>query len=455
MRHGIDFDRRYRLTRRHLLGLLGAGVATVSASGWIEALAEDAATHPRRKGACILLWMSGGPSQMDTFDLKPGHENGGPYKAIDTSVPGLRISEHLPKLARQAEDLVLIRSMSTKEGDHGRATYHLRTGYMPQGGIQYPALGALVAKELSNDELELPSFISVGPLRALNPAAWSPGFLGQEYAPLIVGENALGRPAGAGGDAAAALKVQDLEPASGIDRPRSDARLALLEEFNADFVAAHPGEAPAGQRTAYARAVKLMRSASVKAFDLQTEPGRLRDAYGRNPFGQGCLLARRLVERGVPFVEVSLSGVDGNQVLGWDTHAQNFDAVKRLSGVLDAAWSTLMDDLRSRGLLDSTLIVWMGEFGRTPKINPRAGRDHFPTAWSTVLAGGGLKGGQAIGRTSDDGTKVVERPVSVPDLVATVCLGLGIDPRTQNVSNVGRPIRIADPAARPIVEALA
>jgi hypothetical protein len=458
MRHGSDFDRRMRLSRRGWLRLAGAGFATVSASasGWIEALAEDTAANPRRKGACILLWMSGGPSQTDTFDLKPGHANGGPYKAIETAVPGLRISEHLPKLARQAQDLVLVRSMSTKEGDHGRATYHLRTGYMPQGSIQYPALGALVAKEFANDAIELPNFISVAPLRNLNPAAWSAGFLGHEYAPLIVGEPGLARPVGAGaGDAAAALKVQDLEPPRGIDRARSDARLALLDGFNADFCAEHPGEAPAGQRTAYARAVKLMRSASVKAFDLGNEPARLRDAYGRNPFGQGCLLARRLVERGVPFVEVSLSSADGNQLLGWDTHAQNFDTVKRLSAVLDAGWSTLMDDLRSRGLLDSTLIVWMGEFGRTPKINPRAGRDHFPGAWTTVLAGGGLNGGRAIGRTSADGTTVEERPVSVPDLLATVCLALGIDPRTQNVSNVGRPIRIADPAARPIVEALA
>jgi hypothetical protein len=327
---------------------------------------------------------------------------------------------------------------------------------MPQGQIQYPALGALVAKELGGEELELPSFISVAPQRILNPAAWSPGFLGHEYAPLIVGEPTPGRLVAPGrGDAAAALKVQDLEPPSGIDRTRTDARLALLEGFNTDFISDHPGEAPAGQRTAYERAVKLMRSASVKAFDLETEPARLRDAYGRNPFGQGCLLARRLVERGVPFVEVSLSSADGNQLLGWDTHAQNFDIVKKLSAVLDAGWSALMDDLRSRGLLDSTLIVWMGEFGRTPKINPRGGRDHFPTAWTTALAGGGLKGGQAIGRTSDDGMRVEERAVSVPDLLATVCLALGIDPRIQNVSNIGRPIRIADPAARPIVEVLA
>jgi uncharacterized protein (DUF1501 family) len=198
-----------------------------------------------------------------------------------------------------------------------------------------------------------------------------------------------------------------------------------------------------------------MRSASVKAFDLEDEPARLRDAYGRNAFGQGCLLARRLVERGVPFVEVTLSSVEGNQSFGWDTHFQNFESVKKLSAVLDAGWSALMDDLRSRGLLDSTLIVWMGEFGRTPKINANAGRDHFPAAWTTALAGGGLKGGQAFGRTSGDGTTVEDRPVSVPDFIATVCLALGIDPRTQNLSNVGRPIRIADPAARPIGEVLA
>jgi hypothetical protein len=441
--------------RRQWLRLAAAGVATVSTSGWIGALAEDAAAHPGRRRSCILLWMNGGPSQMDTFDLKPGHANGGPYKAIETAVPGIRISEHLPKVAGQMKDIALVRSMSTKEGDHGRATFHLRTGYMPQGQVQYPALGALVAKELANDELDLPNFISIAPFRAFNPAAYGAGFLGHEYAPLIVGELTFGRAANGGNAYESSLKVQDLALAEGINLGRSDARLALLEGLNADFVGQHPGDTPEGHRTAYARAVKLMRSASVKAFDLEDEPSPLRDSYGRNPFGQGCLLARRLVERGVPFVEVTLSSVEGNQPFGWDTHAQNFESVKKLSAVLDAGWSTLMDDLRGRGLLDSTLIVWMGEFGRTPKINNNAGRDHFPGAWTTVLAGGGIKGGQAIGRTSGDGLKVEERPVSVPDLLATVCHALGIDPRTQNVSNVGRPIRIADPDARPITEALA
>jgi len=450
-----DPARRSGLTRRQWLRLASAGVAASSASGWIETMAAQAAGDPGRRRACILLWMTGGPSQLDTFDLKPGHANGGPYKAIATAVPDLRISEHLPQLARQMNDLVLVRSMSTKEGDHGRATFHLRTGYMPQGQVQYPALGAIVAKELANEELELPNFISIAPFRAFNPAAYGPGFLGHEFAPLVVGEQAFGRQGNGRDGYESALKVQDLAPPAGIDLTRADARLGLLEGFNADFIGQHPGDSPEGQRTSYARAVKLMRSASVKAFNLEDEPSRLRDAYGRNPFGQGCLLARRLVERGVPFVEVTLSSVEGNQSFGWDTHFQNFEGVKKLSAVLDAGWSALMDDLRGRGLLDSTLVVWMGEFGRTPKINNNAGRDHYPAAWTTVLAGGGLKGGQAIGRSSGDGAKVEERPVSVPDLIATVCLALGIDPKTQNLSNVGRPIRIADPDARPIAEALA
>jgi hypothetical protein len=420
----------------------------------MEALAADAASSPERKRSCILLWMNGGPSQMDTFDLKPGHANGGPYKAIETVVPGIRISEHLPRLAQLADHLTLVRSMSTKEGDHSRATYLLRTGYVPQGQVQYPAFGALVSKELTEEGAELPGFVSIGPYRYLNQAAYGPGFLGHEYAPLVVGENRPGQAALPGATGDAGLKVKDLEPPDGIDRRRADARLALLDSHNGPFLDTHPGGPPLGHRSAFERAVTLMRSDGVKAFHLDAEPDRLRDAYGRNPFGQGCLLARRLVERGVPFVEVTLSGVDGAQGIGWDTHTQNFERVKMLSAVLDAAWSALLVDLRRRGLLETTTIVWMGEFGRTPKINPNGGRDHFPNAWSTVLAGGGIKGGQVVGRTSADGMTVEDRLVSVPDLIATICLALGIDPQTQNVSNVGRPIRIADPAAKPIKEAL-
>ena len=200
--------------------------------------------------------------------------------------------------------------------------------------------------------------------------------------------------------------------------------------------------------------MKMMRSDAVRAFNLDDESSALRDAYGRNRFGQGCLMARRLVERGVPFVEVTLAGLPQLQVAGWDTHQNNFDSVRRLSEVLDPAWSTLIEDLKSHGLLDSTLIVWMGEFGRTPKINPANGRDHFPQAWSTVLAGGGIRGGQVIGRTSADGMTVEDRPVSVPDLLATACRALGIDPLKQNMSDLGRPIRIVDKDAKPIQEVL-
>jgi uncharacterized protein (DUF1501 family) len=197
-----------------------------------------------------------------------------------------------------------------------------------------------------------------------------------------------------------------------------------------------------------------MKTDAGRAFNIEDEKPAVRDAYGRSLFGQGCLLARRLVERGVPFVEVSLSGV-GDGIFGWDTHNNNFEQVKRLSAVLDAGWSALMHDLEQRGLLDSTLIVWMGEFGRTPRINPGNGRDHYPAAWSTVLAGGGIKGGQAIGKTSRDGSMVESRPVSTADFLATICMALGIDPRKQNTSNLGRPIRIVDKDAQPVREALA
>jgi uncharacterized protein (DUF1501 family) len=443
-----------KLSRREWLKLSTAGVVGWSMSGWLETLAAQTATDPKRRRSCILLWMSGGPSQTDTFDLKPGHANGGPFKEIATSVSGIRISEHLPKIAKHMDRMALIRSMSTKEGDHSRATFVLRTGQAPQGPIRYPPIGALLAKELEGDAAELPSFVSIAPYRAISPAAFEPGFLGPQYAPLIVGEAGTAPVQPGPGGYEQALRVQDLDLPPGISRTQAEARSKLLDEMEQDFVKSRPGLSTRGHHSTSVRAVKLMRSAGAKAFNLDEEPAALRDAYGRNQFGQGCLLARRLVERGVPFVEVTLGGSEG-QTLAWDTHGQNFDAVRRLSQVLDPAWSTLMDDLKSHGLLDSTLIVWMGEFGRTPRINGSAGRDHFPNAWSTVMAGGGIKGGQVVGKTSADGGTIEDRPVAVADFLATICLALGIDPKTQNLSNVGRPIRIVDLSAKPIEEVVA
>ncbi len=442
------------LSRRDWLRLSAAGVVGYSVSGWLETLAADTASHPQRRRSCILLWMNGGPSQMDTFDLKPGHRHGGPFKEITTAVPAIRISEHLPRLARYMDKMALVRSMSTKEGDHGRAGFFLRTGYLPQGPIDYPALGALVAKELGGDSSDLPNFVSIAPDRAFSPTAYSSGFLGPQYAPLIVGE---GRNSAGPQEAKLyekSLKVDDLQPFKDVSAQQAEARYDLLRGLERDFVSQHPGVPPLSHQTAYDRAVRLMRSPAARAFNLDEEPPALRDAYGRNQFGQGCLLARRLIERGVPFVEVTLGGING-ETSAWDTHQQNFEVVKNLSQVLDPAWSTLMEDLKVRGLLDATLIVWMGEFGRTPQINNSKGRDHYPNAWTTVLAGGAIRGGRVIGRTSADGTTVQDRPVSVADFLGTICQALGIDPLKQNMSNLGRPIRIVDKTAQPIQEILA
>jgi hypothetical protein len=430
------------LSRRDWLKLSAAGALAPCVSGWFESFAHAAAAHPGRKKSCILLWMSGGPSQLDTFDLKPGHANGGPFKEIATSAPGVKISEHLPKIAKLADHMAIVRSLHSKEGDHGRATYLMRTGYLPQGPIRYPSLGALVSRELGEERSELPNFVSIAPFGILNEGAFGSGFLGPRYAPLVVGEGP-----GQQNNPDRALRVEDLAPAAGVGKDHTTARIDLLEQVQREFLAGRPDLPALSHQSAYDRAVRLMRTAAAKAFDLTQEKASIRDGYGRNLFGQGCLLARRLVERGVPFVEVTLGG--------WDTHGGNAATVRSLSQTVDAGWSSLMRDLNERGLLSSTLIVWMGEFGRTPKFPRPDGRDHWPNSFSAVLAGGGIKGGQVIGDTGPDGASIKERPVSVPDFLATICQALGIDHTRMNVSNVGRPIRIVPPGAKAIREALA
>jgi len=435
-----------KLDRRHLLRV-GAVSTTVSMSGWLGKLAMAAeATKTKPKRSCILLWMNGGPSTIDLWDLKREHENGGPYTEINTTAPGLKIGEHLPKIAMHGEQLVILRGMSTKEGDHTRGTYLMRTGQLPgAAGIQYPSIGALVSKELGDPKAELPNFVSIAPQRFFSQEAFGPGFLGAVHAPLVVGENQnFNNPQG---NVDQLLKVADLDRPKSIDDATAAARLDMLRDMQEDFGASRPGQIAKSHAAAYDRAIRLMQSAGGKVFDLTQEKDAVRDKYGRNLFGQGCLLARRLVERGVPFIEVTLGG--------WDTHGQNFEQVKNLCNPLDAAWGALMDDLKDRGLMETTTIVWMGEFGRTPKINPQKGRDHFPNAWSTVLAGGGLKGGQAIGKTSKDGTTVEERPTTTLDMLATLCMALGINYEKTNPSNVGRPIRIVDKPCNPIKEVVA
>jgi len=432
-----------RLGRRTWLRSAAALAGAGAIPGWFGQLAARAAIDRARKRSCILLWMAGGPSQLDTFDLKPGTDNGGPFREIAAATAGMRISEHLPLLAQQSQHLAIVRSMQTKEGDHGRATAHLHTGYLPQASIRFPSLGALVSNELADAQADLPGFVSVGSQGAFTQPSVAAGFLGPRHAPLVVASDGIGR---RGGGEGGTLRVEDLTSPS-ISEGRWQERLNLLHEMEQPFLASRPGPGTASHITAYDRAARLRSPAAMRAFDLTEESEAMRDRYGRGTFGQGCLLARRLVERGVPFVEVTLGG--------WDTHNNNFDQVRSLCGSLDPAWATLLADLSDRRLLDSTLVVWMGEFGRTPGINPRSGRDHYPVAWSMVLGGGGIRGGQVIGRTSASGMAVEDRPVHVPDLMATICVALGLDPRKQNVSNVARPIRLADPAGEPVKEVLA
>src|SRR5262249_34716389 len=305
----LTMTRMPQLSRRDWLRLSTAGVVGASMSGWLEVLAQDAAKDPQRKRACILLWMSGGPSQMDTFDLKPGHPNGGQFKERATNVPGLKISEHLPKIAQFGDRMAIVRSMSTKEGDHGRATFMMRTGYLPTGPIQYPSH---VAHELGSDDSALPNAVAIAPYTVLSPGAYGSGFLGPKYAPLIVGDLGLPAPGQqAQIDYDQALKVKDLAPPKDVSDAHTDARIDLLRDMQTDFLTRPPDVSPHSHLTAYDRAIRLMRTDAAKAFNLDEEKGEVRDRYGRNLFGQGCLLARRLVERGVPFVEVTLGGING------------------------------------------------------------------------------------------------------------------------------------------------
>ncbi|QDT49052.1 hypothetical protein Pan258_30990 [Symmachiella dynata] len=426
------FEEHLALSRRNWLRFSTFGVAC--GIGWLEALADNTA-HDRPTGkSVIMLWLTGGPATIDLWDLKPGHKNGGPFKPIDTAVEGMQISEHLPQLARQMQEMAIIRSLTSREGDHRRATHLLRTGYRPQGAIRFPAFGAIMAHERDDRSADLPRFVSIAPSLQLSEVGC--GFLGPEFSPLNIGGE------GQNGD----LTVPNLSGIEGVSPATQKTRLQLLEGLETGFAHNRNSLVVDSLLSATDRAVRLMRPQAASAFDLDDESDKLRDRYGRGTFGQGCLLARRLVERGVPFVELAIGG--------WDTHRNNFEQVKGLSEQLDTGFATLLGDLKDRGLLESTLIVCQGEFGRTPRINGNSGRDHWPNTWSAVLAGGGIRGGQAIGRTSQDGTQVVDHPLTVPDLIATVCKIVDIDPRKQNLSNVSRPIRIADPDAKVITELL-
>jgi uncharacterized protein (DUF1501 family) len=404
--HGPDHGRRSFLARS-LAALVGAALPLGAAEP----------IRPRRAAkACILLWMNGGPSHIDTFDPKPGTKAGGAFRTVKTKIRGVEFCEHLPHVAEQAEKLAVIRSMTSKEGNHDRGQYLLHTGYSPSGTLQHPAFGSWVSRELGDARAELPNFVTIkGP-------SVGAGFLGVEHNPFAVQNPAEG--------------VRNLPLAAGVDGKRFDRRMDAFDLLQKDFAKATRNPAVGAHGTVYQKAVRLMRSPLTKAFDIKDEPEAVRRVYGDSDFGRGCLMARRLVEAGVKFVEVTLDG--------WDTHVDNFTAVRNLLADVDPAMASLLRELAERDRLRDTLVIWMGEFGRTPTITAADGRDHHPAAWSAVLAGGGVRAGQVYGATDSDGAKVVKDAVTVPDFFATLAVLLGMDPDRSEMSPVGRPIAISD-----------
>lgn len=408
------------LSRRAFLkgALATAGGAAVANWGGLFHTQSAAAETTRQAKRCILLWMNGGASQLDTFDLKPGRRTGGPFRPIQTNVNGIQVCEYLPRLARMADKLGIIRSMRTQSPDHPDGIYHMHTCYRQAERVPHPEIGAMIARYNGNPDADLPSFVRLGPTG--NAGA---GYLGPRYAPFTIGRD--GR------------LPYFTEPY--VSPQTQQRRGDLLRFVENEFAREHRAEPFEAHRLAEARALRLMRARSV--FDISREWPQARARYGDTAFGRGCFLARKLVEAGVPFVEI---GQDN-----YDSHADNFVCHKANMDVLDPAWSGLLQDLQERGQLENTLVVWMGEVGRTPYINNRAGRDHFIRAWTIVLAGGGIRGGQVYGATDTDGREVRDNPASEGDLFATIYTALGINPRARHYAGL-RPIWATPEGARPI-----
>ncbi|MCA9193298.1 MAG: DUF1501 domain-containing protein [Planctomycetales bacterium] len=403
------------MSRRHFMQhAMGAASMASAAFAMGNSVRVHAQELKRQGKAAILLWMSGGPATIDLWDLKPGAPTGGPFRPINTS-GDVQICEHLPTIAKQMHNLTVVRSMSTREADHARGRYYMHTGYVPNPNIEHPSYGAVISHELMRDEfsLEIPPFISIG------GASEGPGFLGMSWAPFNVSSDG---------------QIRNLE--MGLSDQRLMQRMFTLQVIENGFVAQNRGSAAVDHQKVLKKTFDLITSQQMKAFDVKSEPDSAKALYGDTGFGRGCLLARRLVEAGVPFVEVELGG--------WDNH-QNIHTTLQNQKLpeLDQAMGGLMIDLEQRGLLEKTVVIWMGEFGRTPTINGNAGRDHWAKSWSVVLGGGGIRTGIAIGETDDEGRAVVSTPYTAEDLMTSVCKALGISLETTFQSKNGRPMKIA------------
>lgn len=411
----MDLSTPHGMTRRHFMNHLAGSSAAAAASFSLgSAIQANAAEMKKNRKSAILLWMSGGPPTIDIWDLKPGSPTGGPFQPIATT-GDMQICEHLPMMAKQMKNMSIVRSMSTREADHARGRYYMHTGFVPNPNIEHPSYGSVIAHELIDQrpELEIPPFVSIG------GAGAGPGFLGMAWSPFSVSSNG---------------RVRNLQMK--LDDQRLMQRMAALRMIESGFER-KTNDTPAKEHAKVLdKTLALMTSDQMKAFKVDEEPAEVKERYGTDNFGQGCLLARRLVEAGVPFVEVDLGG--------WDLHNNVHATLKdQKLPVVDRAMSALVEDLEQRGLLQDTVVMWMGEFGRTPRINQTAGRDHFARAWSCVVGGGNLKGGLAVGATNSDGTSVDTEPYSSEDLMTTVCKGLGISTETTYTSKSGRPMKIA------------
>jgi hypothetical protein len=428
MKTNADHSRRHFVARaaQSFLGVsaLGALPGFARAAGAGASTARQIATAKR----VIYLYMEGGMSHLDTFDPKLDAGVMGPTRRLDTKVDDLKLSDNLPLLAKRAERLAVVNSMSSTQGAHKQGNYQMHTSYEIRSSIRHPAMGAWLLKFNGRGNPSLPGNVMIGN-NSQHPGA---GFFEASLSPLLIGDPEGG--------------LQNSGMAPGMTEERFDFNRSVAAKLDAPFVEKYNQKNVRAYSDMYSDAVRLMRSKDLAAFDLAGEPAALKERYGRNPFGQGCLLARRLLEHGVGFVEVAMGG--------WDTHNSNFVNVPERAGILDAAFSTLLDDLDRRGLLDDTLVVLATEFGRTPEINTNEGRDHHPQAFTCVLAGGGVKGGTVHGRTDERGARILEKPVKVQDFNATIAYALGLPLDQVLYSPSMRPFTVAD-KGRPIVELFA
>jgi hypothetical protein len=411
--------RHCELGRRDFIRIaFGAAAGTALASKF----GFGAVQEPRAKSV-ILLWMQGAASQIDSWDPKPGTATGGPFKAIDTK-RGWSVSEHLPRMAENADRWSLVRTLFSKDPNHETAQYLMHTGHRRVETVDYPHLGSLICSELGMRDGGLPGCVTIG-----GDDGVGAGFLAPETAPFLV------------------EKIDDpLEDLKSITSSwRLEDRAKLLQAQNEGFRRTHDEKRVVEHQAAYDRALALMKSPHLKAFDISGETDETKKLYGAGAFSRACLMARRLVEAGTRFVEVRLAD--------WDSHSDNFNRQKGLMSQLDPGFAGLLADLGRKSMLDDTLVVWLSEFGRTPKVNAAQGRDHFTRAWSAVLAGGGIQGGRVVGSTTADGMEVADRPVSVEDLYATLFDRLGIDGSKKVATPNGRPIKLLE-GGRPVRELL-